>query len=98
MIQLIDVLHLSIKELHRAVGRIRHMHQTEELLQSFKKVNEYENDADAIFEQAIADLFENEKDPIKIIKLKEVYVGLETATDKCEDAANVLEALVIKHA
>jgi len=51
-----------------------------------------------MFESAIADLFENEKDPIKIIKLKEIYVGLETATDKCEDAANVLEGLLIKHA
>jgi uncharacterized protein Yka (UPF0111/DUF47 family) len=50
-----------------------------------------------MFEQAVADLFENEKDPINIIKLKEIYVGLETATDKCEDAANVIEGLLVKH-
>ena len=52
----------------------------------------------SIFDRAIADLFKKEKNPIKIIKLKEIYVGLETATDKCEDAANVLEGIVIKHA
>ncbi len=98
MVQLIDVLYLSITELGRAIGLIRHMHQTEELQRLFKKINEYENQADSIFEVAIADLFENEKDPIKVIKLKEVFVGLETATDKCEDVANVLEGILIKHA
>lgn len=98
MVHLIDVLYLSIAELSKAISLIRDMHQFEELQKLFKKVNEYENQADSIFEEAIADLFENEKDPINLIKLKEVYVGLETATDKCEDAANVLEGLLIKHA
>lgn len=98
MIHLIDVLYLSIAELSKAISLIRDLHQFEELQKLFKKVNEYENQADSIFEEAIADLFENERDPINLIKLKEVYVGLETATDKCEDAANVLEGLLIKHA
>ena len=62
-----------------------------------EKINEYENEADSVFEQAIADLFEHEKDPIQLIKLKEIYVALETATDKCEDAANVMESFVVKH-
>ena len=61
------------------------------------KINDYENQADKIFEEAIANLFENETDAIKIIKLKEILVSLETATDKCEDASNVLETLLIKH-
>jgi uncharacterized protein Yka (UPF0111/DUF47 family) len=60
-------------------------------------VNEYENQADDIFDQAVADLFAKEKNAIQIIKLKEILVGLETATDKCEDAANVLEGILIKH-
>ena len=46
----------------------------------------------------MADLFENEKDVITIIKKKEIYVGLETATDRCEDVSNVLESILIKHA
>lgn len=97
MIQLIDVLHLSILELQRGVSLIKNMHQFDELQQVFKNVNEYENQADVIFKGAIAELFDREKDPIKIIKMKEVFVGLETATDKCEDAANVLEGILIKH-
>jgi predicted phosphate transport protein (TIGR00153 family) len=98
MAQLADILRLSINELHRGVRLLRNIQQFDELQKVFLKVNEYENAADAVFEQAVAELFEKEKSPIQIIKLKEIYVGLETATDKCEDVANVLEGIVIKHA
>jgi uncharacterized protein len=47
---------------------------------------------------AIADLFENEKDPIMVIKFKEIYNALEIATDKCEDAANVIKTIIVKYA
>lgn len=98
MIMLSDVLYQSVEELHRGIGLLRNLHQFEQLQDVFHKVNQYENDADTIFERAIADLFRREKNPIQIIKLKEIYVGLETATDKCEDAANVLEGILIKQA
>ena len=52
--------------------------------------------ADHVSRKAIADLFEREKDPIQLIKVKELYEVLEYATDKAEDAANVLEAIVLK--
>jgi len=98
MVRLCDVLHLSIGELHRGIGLMRNLDDTDRLQEVFQRVNQYENDADTIFDQAVADLFKKEKKPIQIIKLKEVYVGLETATDKCEDVANVLEGIVIKYA
>ena len=98
MVRLIDILQLSIAELHRGVGMLRDLNKTNELQRVFQKVNEYENNADAVFENAVADLFEKEKDAIQVIKLKEILVGLETATDKCEDAANVLEGIYIKNA
>jgi len=94
---LIDVLILSIHELKNGVHFLRNLNKAEDLQKSFMKVNEFENQADDIFDQAVADLFDKEKNPIQIIKLKEVLVGLETATDKCEDAANVLEGILIKH-
>ena len=97
MAKLIDILVSSINELQHGVSLLRNIQQFDELQKVFKKVNEYENDADFLFEQAIADLFEKEKNAIQIIKLKEIYVGLETATDKCEDVANVLEGIVLKH-
>ena len=66
-------------------------------MESCVKITALENHADDVFEMAIAQLFEEEKDPIKIIKMKEVLSTLETATDKCEDAANVLESIILKH-
>ena len=60
------------------------------------EVNRLEDLADHVSRRAIADLFEHEKDPIQLIKLKELYETLEYATDKAEDAANVLEAIVVK--
>jgi predicted phosphate transport protein (TIGR00153 family) len=96
--KLINVLELSIVELHQGVHLLRNIHKTDELQKVLQKVNEYENEADAVFERAVADLFEHEKRPVQIIKIKEVLVGLETATDKCEDAANVLEGILIKNA
>jgi predicted phosphate transport protein (TIGR00153 family) len=62
------------------------------------KVNQLENEADAVCRAAIGALFDTEKDPITLIKNKELFEVLEMATDKAEDAANVLEAVVLKSA
>jgi predicted phosphate transport protein (TIGR00153 family) len=97
-IRLIEIIAKSIAELQRGITLLRNLQQIEELQKVFKTVNEYENEADTVFEEAMVGLFGKEKDPFQLIKLKEVYVGLETATDSCEDVANVLETIVIKHA
>jgi predicted phosphate transport protein (TIGR00153 family) len=62
------------------------------------KINQLENEADSVSRAAIGTLFDSEKDPITLIKMKELFEVLETATDKAEDAANVLEAVVLKSA
>jgi predicted phosphate transport protein (TIGR00153 family) len=98
MAQLIEILQGSVNELQKGVFLLRDFRKSDELQKVLQRVNEYENEADTVFQGAIASLFENEKDAIQIIKLKEIYVGLETATDKCEDAANVMETFLIKHA
>ncbi len=68
------------------------------VLEHCVEVNRLENEADRVSRRAIADLFDNEKDPIQLIKIKELYEVLENATDKAEDAANVLEAVALKSA
>ena len=98
MVRLIEILQNSVSELQKGVSLLRDFRRSDELQKVLEKVNEYENEADSVFERAIAYLFEHEKDAVQIIKLKEIYVALETATDKCEDAANVMESLLIKHA
>jgi predicted phosphate transport protein (TIGR00153 family) len=62
------------------------------------EVNALENEADRVCREAISRLFDEEKDAIQLIKWKEIYETLERATDKCEDAANILESVVVKNA
>jgi uncharacterized protein Yka (UPF0111/DUF47 family) len=62
------------------------------------EINRLENEADRVHQGALRRLFEEERDPIAIIKWKEILDFLETATDRCEDVANVLEGVVVKHA
>jgi len=68
------------------------------VLKHCDEVNRLEDEADDVSRKAIAGLFESEKDPIQLIKMKELYEVLEYATDKAEDVANVLEAIVLKNA
>ncbi len=70
----------------------------ENVLDYCVEINRLENDADTVARKAIAELFDREHDPIALIKLKELYEVLETATDKAEDAANVVESVVLKSA
>ena len=69
-----------------------------EILPLTVELNRLENQADRLAHEAVRELFATEKDPIQIIKLRELYAQLEEATDRCEDAANVLEGIVLKHA
>ena len=62
------------------------------------EINRLENEADRVHQAALRRLFEEERDPITIIKWKEILDFLELATDRCEDIANVLEGVVVKHA
>jgi hypothetical protein len=82
------------EELSKGVSLLAEENQR--VLDHCVEVNRLENEADRVSRSAIAELFEHEKDPIQLIKIKELYEVLETATDKAEDAANVLEAVVLK--
>ena len=62
------------------------------------EVNALENEADRVCREAISRLFDEERDPIQLIKWKEIYETLERATDKCEDVANIMESVVVKNA
>lgn len=70
----------------------------EQIFEACVEINALENEADRVSREAISRLFDEEKDPIQLIKWKEIYETLEKATDKCEDAANILESVVVKNA
>jgi predicted phosphate transport protein (TIGR00153 family) len=61
------------------------------------RVNSLENEADRVSRDAISQLFEKETDPIAVIKWKEIYENFEAGTDRCEDVANILERIALKH-
>ena len=69
-----------------------------ELLPLTVELNTLEHEADILASKAVGELFETEKDPIEVIKWREIYSMLEAATDRAEDAANVIEGIVLKHA
>lgn len=94
--QLAEIVVKQADQLLQAVGRLEKKH--DRVLECCVEINRLENEADAVSRAAIGELFDKEKDPIALIKLKELYEALETATDKAEDAANVLEGVVLKSA
>ena len=65
---------------------------------STAEIDRLEHDGDVAYQESIVKLFDNEKDPIQVIKWKELYGYLEAATDRCEDIANVLDGISVKHA
>lgn len=94
--QLAEIIIKQCDQLTQAMVKLDK--KSDQLLENCVEINRLENEADQIAREAIALLFDKEKDPISLIKLKELYEVLETATDKAEDAANVLEGVVLKSA
>ncbi len=95
----------SIEQATIVVRQCELLHEALLNLRGFKNLERYwievhrlENEGDRVGRAAIAALFESENDPITIIKWKEVYALLETTIDKCEDVANIIERIVVKHA
>jgi predicted phosphate transport protein (TIGR00153 family) len=62
------------------------------------EIDRLEHEADVVYQESIVKLFDHEKDPIEVIKWKELYGHLEAATDRCEDIGNVLDGIAVKHA
>lgn len=85
-------------EIKKAVFGLRDMKNLREMTEAMVKVNSIENQADDIFDMSIERLFQMENDFKEVIKKREIYQVMESATDKCEDAANVIESIIIKYA
>lgn len=96
MIKIAEVLLQQITELKEAISGLRNIKNPKEIEKKCIEVNRLENVADDLYKTSVADLFKR-KDAIEIMKLKEVYERLEFATDKCEDAANVISDIVVKN-
>ena len=90
-----EILVKQVEEIVRALEKLRRF---KDIGPHWIEIHRLENEGDRIARKAIADLFTNGNDPIEIIKWKDLYALLEHAIDSCEDAANVIERIVVKHA
>jgi len=93
-----DLILNSCSEVRKAVIELRDMKNLRKITDAMVAINSIENQADDVFDFSIEQLFEHEPDAKEVIKKREIYQVMEIVTDKCEDAANVIESIIIKYA
>ncbi len=92
-VKLAQVILKSAEEIVKVVSDLERM---DDVMEHCVEINRLENTADDISREAIAGLFDNGHDPMDVIKWKEIYETMETTTDRCEDAANIVESMILK--
>ncbi|MFQ5970197.1 MAG: DUF47 domain-containing protein [Nitrososphaerales archaeon] len=96
MLELANYIKLSATEIHGLVSKIRSIKDAMEIINHCRNISKNEHDADQVYRKAVAELFQT-SDPVEIIKMKEIYETLEQANDRCLDAADVIEDIVLKY-
>ena len=89
---------ILVKQCEEVVRALEKLRRFKDIGPHWIEIHRLENEGDRVARKAIADLFTNGNDAIEIIKWKDIYALLEDAIDSCEDAANVIERIVVKHA
>jgi predicted phosphate transport protein (TIGR00153 family) len=98
-LELADIIMQAAVEVERAMPRLRRSGtELRAVLENCVEINRLENMADKVYRSALAELFDNATDTAGIIKWREIYEQMESATDRCEDVADVLEGVALKHA
>jgi len=98
MKDMVVVIQNSIAALSKALHELRNMKNLRAITEACVQINSFENQADDLLDNAIIKLFASSIDAIELVKLKDIYQDMEIITDKCEDAANVIESIIIKYA
>ncbi|MCI0618569.1 DUF47 family protein, partial [bacterium] len=97
LLELAEILEEAINNVTKAVSSIRDINRPRRILDYCIEINRLENRGDRTYERAIGELFNNSSDVLNVIKWKEIYDATEQAIDKCEDIANTIEGIVVKH-
>jgi uncharacterized protein len=96
--EMAELLVKASEEIASALEGLRVVRGSRKVLEHCIEINRLENEGDTVLRTAVANLFRQERDPIQIIKWKEIYEFLETATDRCEDVANIIEGVTLENA
>jgi predicted phosphate transport protein (TIGR00153 family) len=97
LVQITAILREAIAKIRRIIFSVRKKQDASLILQLCVEINTLENEADQLFRSAMVRLFEEEKDAIELIKVKDIIGRIETAVDNCEDVSNVIEGIVLKY-
>jgi len=92
-----DVLVRATELMQKVVGGLRDLGDGSEILRNCVEIKRCETDADAIHADAVARLFKEEKDAVAVLKWRDIFEGVESATDACEDVANIVEGIVLEN-
>src|SRR5688500_14081807 len=92
--RLVDFVCDSVDRVAESIGALE---KRDGVLELAARVSQLEHEADRVHQDSIVELFEQERDPIAVIKWKEIFDFLEAATDRCQDVANLLEGVVVKN-
>lgn len=98
MQKMAELIEQGAHQIRIAVLELRNMKNMRNITEALVKINSIENQADDIFDMSIERLFATEPDAKEVIKKREIYQVMEIVTDKCEDASNVIESIIIKYA
>ena len=93
-----ELIEQAAEQVQIAVIELRDMKNMRKITEALVKINSIENQADDVFDMSIEKLFATEPDAKEVIKKREIYQVMEIVTDKCEDASNVIESIIIKYA
>jgi predicted phosphate transport protein (TIGR00153 family) len=93
-----EAIQECVQSVNAAVSELRNMKEIQKVIECVVKINNIEIQVDDIFDLSIESLFDNESDLKTLIKKREIYQLMEEVTDKCEDAGNVMESIVVKYA
>ncbi|HUV45698.1 MAG TPA: DUF47 family protein [Dehalococcoidia bacterium] len=96
--ELADIIVQAAVEVEKAIPQLRHRAELRKILERCVEINRLENLADRVFRSAQAELFDDTADMAQVIKWREIYEHMESATDRCEDVSNVLEGVALKYA
>lgn len=98
MQKMAELIEQGALQIRIAVKELRDMKNMRNITEALVKINSIENQADDVFDMSIERLFDTEPDAKEVIKKREIYQVMEIVTDKCEDASNVIESIIIKYA
>lgn len=96
--ELAGLLLSACEVLCRAIALLKTMARAPEILELCVEVNRLENAADTVYRRALADLFQPGNDPLTVMKWRDIFDSLESAADRCEDVANIIEGVVLEYA